>query len=69
MAASRPKKLKKKLKKGAASRRKKAKKPCFYIFIRLKKNPGGMHKHRKCHNHMQKLVKNPEISSKSPKFY
>ena len=40
MAASRPKKLKKKLKKGAASRRQKAKKPCFYLFIRLKKNPG-----------------------------
>ena len=39
MAASRPKKLKKKLKKGAASRRQKAKKPCFYLFIRLKKNP------------------------------
>ena len=40
MAASRPKKLKKKLKKRAASRRQKAKKYVFYLFILLKKNPG-----------------------------
>ena len=40
MAASRPKKLKIKLKKGAASRRQKAKKRCFYLSILLKKNPG-----------------------------
>ena len=39
MAASRPKKLKKKLKKRAASRRQKAKKCVFYLFILLKKNP------------------------------
>ena len=40
MGASRPKKLKKKLKKRAASRRQKAKKRVFNFFILIKKNPG-----------------------------